>query len=34
SGAEALYVISQTVPGIPRVLGILTPEDIENSYHY
>lgn len=34
SGAEALYVISQTVPGIPRVLGFLTPEDIENKYHY
>jgi len=34
SGAEALYVISQTVPGIPRVLGVLTPEDIENRYHY
>jgi H+/Cl- antiporter ClcA len=34
SGAEALYVISQTVPGIPRVLGVLTPADIENSYHY
>ena len=34
TGAEALYVISQTVPGIPRVLGVLTPEDIENSYRY
>ncbi|TCK17976.1 H+/Cl- antiporter ClcA [Thiogranum longum] len=34
SGAGALYVISQTVPGIPRVLGVLTAEDIENSYHY
>jgi H+/Cl- antiporter ClcA len=34
SGAEALYVISQTVPGIPRVLGVLTPEDIESSYRY
>jgi H+/Cl- antiporter ClcA len=34
SGAEALCVISQTVPGIPRVLGVLTPEDIESSYRY
>ena len=34
SGAEVLYVISQTVPGIPRVLGVLTPEDIESSYRY
>jgi len=34
SGAQALYVISQTVPGIPRVLGVVTPEDIENSYRY
>ena len=34
TGAEALYVISQTVPGIPRVLGVLTPEDIESSYRY
>ena len=34
TGAEALYVVSQTVPGIPRVLGVLTPEDIESSYRY
>jgi len=34
SGAEALYVVSQTVPGIPRVLGVLGPEDIESSYRY
>jgi chloride channel protein, CIC family len=34
TGAEAVCVISQTVPGIPRVLGVLTPEDIENSYRY
>ncbi len=34
TGAEALCVISQTVPGIPRVLGVLTPEDIESSYRY
>jgi H+/Cl- antiporter ClcA len=34
SGAEALCVVSQTVPGIPRVLGVLTLEDIESSYRY
>jgi hypothetical protein len=34
SSAEALYVVSQTVPGIARVLGVLTPADIENSYRY
>jgi hypothetical protein len=34
TSAEALYVISQTVPGIPRVLGVITPEDIESSYRY
>jgi hypothetical protein len=34
SGAEALYVVSQTVPGIPRVYGVLTKEDIESGYRY
>jgi CBS domain-containing protein len=34
SGTEALYVVSQTVPGIPRVLGVVTLADIENSYYY
>lgn len=34
SNAELLYVISQTVPGIPRVIGVLTREDIESSYRY
>ncbi len=32
TGAEAVYVISQTVPGIQRVYGVLMPEDIANSY--
>ncbi|MEE9492516.1 MAG: chloride channel protein [Gammaproteobacteria bacterium] len=31
-GAQALIVISQTVPGLPRVLGVLTPDDIRASY--
>ena len=34
SGREKLYVISQTVPGIPRVYGVVSREDIENSYRY
>ena len=33
-GAESLIVVSQTVPGITRAIGILTPADIENSYRY
>jgi CIC family chloride channel protein len=32
SGTEALYVTRTTVPGIARVYGILTAEDIESSY--
>lgn len=31
---EALYVTRTTVPGIPRVYGVLTATDIENSYRY
>jgi hypothetical protein len=34
SGTEALYVTRTTVPGISRVYGVLTSEDIENSYRY
>ena len=34
TGAQALYVISQTVPGIPRVYGVLTLEDVESGYRY
>ena len=34
SGAEALYVTRTTVPGIPRVYGVLTSSDIEDSYRY
>ena len=32
SDAEALYVIRRTIPGIERVYGILTREDIDRSY--
>ncbi len=31
-GADALYVTRTTVPGIPRVYGVLIAEDIESSY--
>ena len=34
TGAQALYVISQTVPGVPRVYGVLTREDVESGYRY
>ena len=34
TGAEALYVVSQTVPGIPRVHGVLTREDVDSGYRY
>jgi CIC family chloride channel protein len=34
SGAEVLYVIGQTVPGLPRVQGVLTQEEIDDSYRY
>lgn len=34
TGAQALYVVSQSVPGIPRVIGVLTREDIESGYRY
>ena len=30
--AEALYVIRHTIPGISRVYGVLTREDIDRSY--
>ncbi|MCU0833280.1 MAG: chloride channel protein [Chromatiaceae bacterium] len=32
SGAEALYVVSRSVPGLTRVYGVLTPEDIRRAY--
>ena len=32
TGAEALYVVSTTVPGIPRVYGVLTKEDVDSGY--
>ena len=31
-GAEALHVVSHSVPGIARVYGVLTRQDIERSY--
>ena len=34
TGAQALYVINQTVAGIPRVYGVLTQEDVESGYRY
>jgi len=34
SDAEALYITRTTVPGISRVYGVLTSEDIESSYRY
>ncbi len=34
SGLKVLYVVGQTVPGIPRLYGVLTTSDIENSYRY
>jgi CBS domain-containing protein len=30
--ADAAYVVRRTIPGIERVYGILTREDIERSY--
>jgi H+/Cl- antiporter ClcA len=32
AGAEAIYVVRRTVPGIERVYGVLTRQDIEASY--
>ena len=32
SGAEAIYVEQSTVPGIKRILGILTRSRIESAY--
>ncbi len=32
TGAERLYVVSQTVPGVPRVYGTLSRDDIERAY--
>jgi hypothetical protein len=34
SGAEALYVTRLTIPGLPRVYGVLTREDIESGYRF
>ncbi len=32
SGAEALYVTRPAAPGIPRIYGVLTREDIDEAY--
>jgi len=34
AGAEVLYVTRLTVPGLPRVYGVLTREDILSGYRY
>jgi hypothetical protein len=34
TGAEALYVTRLTVPGLPRVYGVLTRDDILSGYRY
>ena len=34
TGAEALCVTRLTVPGLPRIYGVLTREDILSGYHY
>ncbi|MCP3662493.1 MAG: chloride channel protein [Gammaproteobacteria bacterium] len=34
TGLKVLYVVGQTVPGIPRLYGVLTISDIESSYRY
>lgn len=34
SSAQVLYVVSQSVPGVPRVQGVVTQQEIENSYRY
>lgn len=34
SNAEALYITRTTVPGIPRVYGIMTESEIEYSYRF
>ena len=33
-GAQALYVTRLTVPGLPRVYGVLTRTEIDNGYRY
>ena len=34
TGAEALYVTRLTIPGLPRVYGVITREDILSGYRY
>lgn len=34
SGKEMAYVISQNVPGLPRIYGVLSRDEVEGSYRY
>lgn len=34
TGTDSLLVVSQTVPGIPRIYGIITRDDVEKTYRY
>ncbi len=34
SGKEMAYVISQNVPGLPRIYGVLSHDEVESSYRY
>jgi hypothetical protein len=34
TGGKALYVVNQSVPGLSRVYGVLTLEQVESSYRY
>ncbi|NIP73179.1 MAG: chloride channel protein [Gammaproteobacteria bacterium] len=34
TGAEALYVTRETVPGLPRVYGVLTRQNVETAYRH
>ena len=34
TGAEVLYITRLTVPGLPRVFGVLTREDILGGYRF
>jgi hypothetical protein len=34
SGKEMACIISQNVPGLPRIYGVLGQDEIESSYRY
>ncbi len=34
TGTDTLLVISRTVPGVPRIYGVVTRDDIEKTYRY